>query len=255
MWDYEYFITEKFNTIKNSKGYDLNIEIASEQAFAKIKTFKPNTIYVIIKKLSSTLTYNIDTTPVQILVIAEQNQIDMTKDMLETFVNTYNWTSQLDGTTYIKQQYNSPVVLSNFNEISYGYRSIVYVTGTLYLMEDVVDIDTLTIDSKTYKPLSFGFSYQMTGNTQAVGTSVLAETVKSIATFTITMTVPLLNDDLCDKVREIINGTQSGNTNFAFSITFTTGTANISGLNMKLINAQLNTAPNQAPSLSLAFMR
>ena len=69
MWDYEYFITEKFNTIKNSKGYDLNIEIASEQAFAKIKTFKPNTIYVIIKKLSSTLTYNIDTTPVQILVI------------------------------------------------------------------------------------------------------------------------------------------------------------------------------------------
>ena len=254
MWDYEYFITEKLNTIKNSKGYDLNIEIASEQAYAKIKTFEPNTIYVIIKKLSSTLTYNIDTTPVQILAIAEQNQIDMTKDILDTFVNTYNWTSQLNGTTYVKQQYTSPVVLSNFNEVSYGYRSVFYITGTLYVMEEVVDIDTLEIDDVVYKPLSFGFAYQMSGNTQAVGNSYLAETVKSIATFTITLSVPLLNDTLCTKVREIMNGTQSGNTNFKFEITFTTGTANIE-LNMKLTNAQLNTAPNQAPSLNLSFMR
>ena len=254
MWDYEYFITEKLNQIKNTNDYDINIEVASEQAFAKIKTFKPNTIYVIIKKLASTLTYNITTQPVQILTIAEQNQLDITKALLESFVNTYNWTTDLDETTYIKQQYSSPVVLSNFNEVSYGYRSIVYVTGTLYVMEDVVDIDTLEIDGTEYKPLTFGFSYQMTGNTQAVGTSILAETVKSVATFTVTLSVPLLNDDLCNKVRQIMNGTLSGNTNFLFEITFTTGTANIE-TNMKLINAQLQTAPNTAPSLNLSFMR
>lgn len=254
MWDYEYFITEKLNQIKNTNNYDINIEVASEQAFAKIKTFKPNTIYVIIKKLASTLTYNITTQPVQILTIAEQNQLDITKALLESFVNTYNWTTDLDNTTYVKQQYSSPVVLSNFNEVSYGYRSIVYVTGTLYVMEDVVDIDTLEIDGTEYKPLTFGFSYQMTGNTQAVGTSILAETVKSVATFTVTLSVPLLNDDLCNKVRQIMNGTLSGNTNFLFEITFTTGTANIE-TNMKLINAQLQTAPNTAPSLNLSFMR
>ena len=254
MWDYEYFITEKLNQIKNTNDYDINIEVASEQAFAKIKTFKPNTIYVIIKKLASTLTYNITTQPVQILTIAEQNQLDITKALLESFVNTYNWTTDLDETTYLKQQYSSPVVLSNFNEVSYGYRSIVYVTGTLYVMENVVDIDTLEIDGTEYKPLTFGFSYQMTGNTQAVGTSILAETVKSVATFTVTLSVPLLNDDLCNKVRQIMNGTLSGNTNFLFEITFTTGTANIE-TNMKLINAQLQTAPNTAPSLNLSFMR
>lgn len=254
MWDYEYFITEKLNQIKNTNNYDINIEVASEQAFAKIKTFKPNTIYVIIKKLASTLTYNITTQPVQILTIAEQNQLDITKALLESFVNTYNWTTDLDNTTYVKQQYSSPVVLSNFNEVSYGYRSIVYVTGTLYVMEDVVDIDTLEIDGTEYKPLTFGFSYQMTGNTQAVGTSILAETVKSVATFTVTLSVPLLNDDLCNKVRQIMNGTLSGNTNFLFEITYTTGTANIES-NMKLINAQLQTAPNTAPSLNLSFMR
>lgn len=254
MWDYEYFITEKLNQIKNTNNYDINIEVASEQAFAKIKTFKPNTIYVIIKKLASTLTYNITTQPVQILTIAEQNQLDITKALLESFVNTYNWDAKPYGTTYVKQQYSSPVVLSNFNEVSYGYRSIVYVTGTLYVMENVVDIYSLEIDGTEYKPLTFGFSYQMTGNTQAVGTSILAETVKSVATFTVTLSVPLLNDDLCNKVRQIMNGTLSGNTNFLFEITYTIGTANIES-NMKLINAQLQTAPNTAPSLNLSFMR
>lgn len=253
-WDYEYYVTEKLNTIKNSNNYDINIEIASEQAFAKLKTFNPNTVYVIIKKLSSTITYNIDTIPIQIIAIAEQNDMDKTKELFDIFVNQNNWIASLVGTTYIKQQYTSPVVLSNFNEVSYGYRSVIYVTGTLFIMEDVVDIDELKIDNVKYKPLTFSFSYQMTGNTQAVGTSVIAETVKSIATFTVTLSVPLLDDDLCDKVREIMNGTQSGNTNFAFSITYTKGTANISA-NLKLINAQLNTAPNQAPSLMLSFMR
>lgn len=253
-WDYEYFITEKLNTIKNTKGYEVDIEIASEQAFAKIKSFRPNTIYVIIKMLSSTLTYNIKTQPVQILAITEQNQIDITKDLLSTFVDTYNWYAGLFGTTYIKQQYSAPVVLSNFNEVASGYRSVIYVTGTLYEMEDVVDIDTITIDSATYKPLSFGISYQMTGNTQAVGTSRIAETMKSIATLTITLSVPLLDDALCDKVRSIMNETQSGNTDFAFSITFTSSDYAITG-NYKLINAQVTTAPNQAPSLNLSFMR
>ena len=160
-WNYEYFITEKLNILKNQSGYDVNIEVANEQAFAKIKSFKPNTIYVIIKMLSSTLTYNIDTQPVQILAITEQNQIDITKDLLTRFTEIYNWDAGLFGATYVKQQYSAPVVLSNFNEVEAGYRSVIYVTGTLYLMDDVVDIDTLTIDSATYKPLTFLYFYNL----------------------------------------------------------------------------------------------
>ncbi len=254
MWDYEYFITEKLNIIKNTNEYDINIEIASEQAFAKLKTFNPNTIYVIIKKLASTLTYNITTQPVQILAITEQNQLDITKSLLEEFVNTYNWNASLSDETYVKQQYSSPVVLSNFNEVSYGYRSVIYVAGTLYLMEDVVDIDSLTIDGVEYKPLTFSVAYQMTGNTQAVGTSRIAQTVKNIATLTYTLSVPLLDNDLCNKVRAIMNETTSGNVDFSISVVYTSNTYPLTA-SMKLINAQIITAPNQAPSLNLSFMR
>lgn len=254
MWDYEYFITEKLNQIKNTNDYDINIEIASEQAFAKLKTFNPNTIYVIIKKLASTLTYNITTQPVQILAITEQNQLDITKSLLEEFVNTYNWNASLSDETYVKQQYSSPVVLSNFNEVSYGYRSVIYVAGTLYLMEDVVDIDSLTIDGVEYKPLTFSVAYQMTGNTQAVGTSRIAQTVKNIATLTYTLSVPLLDNDLCNKVRAIMNETTSGNVDFSISVVYTSNTYPLTA-SMKLINAQIITAPNQAPSLNLSFMR
>lgn len=251
--NYELYLTEKLNIIKNTNEYKIDLEISTEQAFAKVKTFKPNTVYVVIKYLSSEFSYNLLTQPIQILAIAEQNQIDITRAIFEEFTNTWNWKTIDSGTTYAKQQYSTPVVLSNFNEVGFGYRSVVYVSGTLQIMENVNDIEEIEIDYVNYKPLSFSISYQMTGNTQAVGDSRLAVTEKNMATLTVSMAIPLLDNDLCNKCLEIINGTRSGNESFWFWIGF------ISGIdiqyNLKLVSCQILTAPNQAPSLQLAFMR
>ena len=252
-WDYELYITEKLNEIKISKNYDIDLQISSEQAFAKIKDFKPNTIYVVLKYLSSTYSYNVLSQPVQIMAISEQNQIDITKDILSTFTNSYNWVSVVDSTTYIKQQYSTPVVLSNFNEVGFGYRSLVYITGTLEIMDDLIDVSSISIDSVTYKPIAFSLSYQMTGNTQPVGTSKIAVTQKNISTLNFTMVVSFVNDNLCSKVLGIINETTNGNDGFSFVVTFSNSTTITT--TMKLINAKIDTSPNQPPSLNLSFMR
>ena len=64
MFDYEYFLTEKLNTIKLANNWDIDLEISNEQAFAKIKTFLPNTIYVVIKRLATNYQYNVLTMPI-----------------------------------------------------------------------------------------------------------------------------------------------------------------------------------------------
>ena len=262
-WDYEAYITEKLNYIKSFLGYDIDLEISNEQAFAKIKTFKPNTIYVVIKYLSSEYSYSLLSQPIQILAISEQNQIDMTRTIFENFTSQNNWKTAYDyeytnniitNVTMVKQQYNTPVVLSNFNEVGFGYRSVVYTTGTLQIMENINDIyGKVTIDGTGYDTIACSIAYQMSGNTQAVGSSRIAITEKSMATITITLTVPLLNNTFCNKCLDIAFGNTNGNSTFTFSIAFYSGKT--LALDFKLTSCQIVTAPNQAPSLQLGFMR
>lgn len=251
--NYELYLTEKLNTIKNTRQYDINIEISTEQAFAKIKTFDPKTVYVIIKYLTSSITLEAKTQPIQILCLAEQNQIDISRALFDEFANTYNWVSYTEGTTYTKQQYSTPVVLSNFNEVGFGYRSVIYIAGTLYIMEEVVDVEGLEIDDNSITPLTFSMSYAMTGNTQPVGNSYIATTVKNIATLSITMSIPMTNTDLVEKVISIMSGDDSGNQDFKFN--FTLDGVEFDDQNFKLISASFVTAPNSVPALQLGFMR
>mgnify|MGYP003288694812 CR=1 FL=1 len=101
--------------------------------------------------------------------------------------------------TYIKQDYREPVVLSNFNEVSYGFRSIIYISATLYIMENIIDISEINIktstsaedEGETVKPIGSGISYSMTPNTQPIPPTLLATSVKSVSTLSLTLSVPL----------------------------------------------------------------
>ena len=57
-------------------------------------------------------------------------------------------------------------------------------------------------------------------------------------------------DDLVDRVTSIIKGVDDGNE--SFTIAFTLGIS--FNKTMRLISAQIMTAPNQIPSLQLGFM-
>lgn len=255
MDNYQNFIALELETIKQEKEYDFNIIVATELAYAKTTTFAPNTIYVIIKMLASDLTYNIRQQPLQIMVVTEQNRIDQTKDLMETFVSRNNWTSSIENGVYTKQQYNTPVVISNFNEIGYGYRSLIYINGILQIMEDIVDIEEFKIDTIEYKPLGLGISYQMSGNTQALSDTKIAVTEKNMSTLSLTFTLPLTKSTFTNDILKIIGEIESGNKNFAVSLKFNTDTPTIISTTMKLISASIETAPNQAPSLKIGLMR
>ena len=255
MENYQNFLTLELEAIKQEKNYDVNIIVATEVAYAKMQTFAPNTIYVVIKMLASNLTYNIKQQPLQIMVVSEQNRIDQTKDIMETFVTRNNWTSSIENGVYTKQQYNSPVVISNFNEIGYGTRSLIYVNGLLQIMEDIIDIEEFKIDTVEYKPLGLGIAYQMSGNTQALSNTKIAVTEKNMSTLSVTFTLPLTASSFTNNVLAIMNETESGNKEFNVSLKFNTNPATTIITTMKLISASIETAPNQAPSLKIGLMR
>lgn len=263
-FNYENYLIRELSVIKNQldEGNAFMLLIANEQAFTKQKNFDPNTIYIIIKQLASSMEYNATTTPIQLLALCEQNNMEFTQELLTTFTETYNWKAHTESGTYIKEQYAKPVVLSNFNEVGYGYRSVLYVSGTILTMDNVLDIKDLKINSVDIQPLSFNISYGMSGNTQQLfGATTLAQTIGSVSTLSIGMTIPLVSNNVTTTILSIISGQTSKNTDFSMS--FYVGSTSFFGLTgttpntlaFKLQSVSITTAPNQVPALQLAFIR
>lgn len=250
--DYEVYLLEQLNKVKNSLQMDdIVIEIAEEQSFVKMDKLTPDTIYVVVKYLESDLTWYDKTTPIQLIILSEQDSLDKAKIIFNKFANDKNWEVIISGTTYMKTQYNSPVVLNNYAEVSFGYRSVLFMSGVLITMENVVDVTEVKIDNKDVKPLGFTLSYAMATNTQQKVGEGIASSVKTVSTLSIAMTIPLISCDLVTKVINIINESLFGNDNF--TVAFSLGTA--ISKNMKLTSAQINTAPDAVPSLNLGFTR
>jgi hypothetical protein len=91
----------------------------------------------------------------------------------------------------------------------------------------------------------------MTPDTQQFPNSELSKTEKSTAGVSISFAVPLKATDFHRKVLRIISGELSGNTSFAVSFMF----GNVSfSYSMKLLSAQPNDDPEQAPGLNIGLI-
>lgn len=270
-FDYNELLCQQLYSLQASQGLsDFEFEVDSEQAFLKKKDLDPKTIYVLTKDLQSDKSIGVDTQPVQILVLTEQNSLDIAKAFFSKFAETYNFRAHfqsVDGqTTWIKQQYSDPVVLSNFNTIAAGYRSVMYISATLYIMYDVVDLHDLTIDDEEIQALSFDLAYNMTPNTQQLGgDQYISTSVKSISTLAITITIPVVNSDLTEKILGIMDEkdntpsdsddltTYGGNEDFLFD--FYLGTHHFEDKILKLISADFGAAIDNIPAIRLGFMK
>ena len=261
-WNYETKLKEYIAKAVRDVGdvaKDLTFEVAEEQAFVKMEELKPGTIYVVIKYLSTTNTLDATTQPIQILISCEQNSIQASQIVFSKLVESHNFEEIIENGTYVKQDYREPVVLSNFNQVSYGYRTLMYISATLFIMEDIIDVGGLSIkiggnNAENVKPINFNIAYSMTPNTQPVPPDRLASSVKSLSTFSLTFSVPLSNKyNFITTLAQIMNGTVSGNTDLNMS--FNLGSVPFTNIPMKVVSIQVVTAINAIPSIQIGLIK
>ena len=259
-------------------GYEAaDFEISDEQSFAKKKDLRPKTVYVLTRALQNDIGIGVDTQPLQMLVLTEQNEIERTKGFFAEYAKRYNFDAftedYSDGgasyTRYVKQQYTEPVVLSNFNAVSYGYRSVLYMSATFLVLDRYVDLHGLTIDGESVTPLSASLSYGMSPNTQQLSTGYISRSVKSMSTLSLTIDVPVLEDALFDKAMAIIAETDDASTdvdeddqvvdptsyggNENFYVSFYVGSKLIEK-RMKLTVFEFTHAVDSIPTMHIGFM-
>ena len=287
--NYENYLRRELNFLKNDMGLDsFDLVVDTEQSIIKRKDLKPRTIYVLIKYNTSTMQLGAITQPVQIMILSEQDTLDTTRMLFSTFAQSYNWQpydyeysdgngNTLSGT--MKQQYSEPVVLSNFNEIEYGYRSVLYISATLFIAENFADLKSLKIDGEEITVASFVMTYAMTPNTQQTRSNYISTSVKNISSLAITFQVPVLQNNFLTKVLKIINEKDAaasasdtlygGNENFEFDFYigsthfgYEYHTNNLGVVIVdtphkyfKLTSATFTTLPTGIPGLELGFIK
>lgn len=110
-------------------GY--NIDISEEQQFFKNNKRNPGTIYIVVKFSSGSIDFGQVNLPISIQAIAEQDKNEVCQTLLLEFCHKYNLKWDNDRT--IRQAYQAPYVLSNFNEVFEGFRSLLYLNGVILL--------------------------------------------------------------------------------------------------------------------------
>lgn len=274
-FDYNELLRQKIYSLQRTLELNsVTFVIDSEQAFLKYKDLEPNTVYALTRDLQNDNSIGVDTQPVQVLVLSEQNSLDIVKSFFTEFAKKYNFEAvsqtykddqNVTHTIWVKQQYSDPVVLSNFNTVDYGYRSVLYIAVNLFIMYDVVDLKDLKIDGADYKALTWDMAYSMTPNTQQVSNEYISKSIKSVSSLAITITLPVVESALITKVLAILDESDTtstdtgdtlsygGNENFYFD--FYLGSKHFENKKMKLVSADIGTAINNIPAIRLGFIK
>ena len=131
-------IENQFNEIIHSgdcvyKGF--HVSVAEEQDFNRIKCQDDtNHIYIVVKFLAADINYGQVLLPITITAVSEDRKLDVCKRLLFEFADRNNM--RIDENSTIKQFYTSPQVMSNFEEIYDGYRSLLYLSGVFTINEN-----------------------------------------------------------------------------------------------------------------------
>lgn len=239
------------------------IILSNEQQFIKEKDKHPNSIFIVVKFLSGNFNYGQYVQPVTVLALAEKNKFEVCQKLLNEYVSRWhNSETREAGNDLIKQTYTSPAIMSNFNEVGEGYRSLMYLSGIFLVGENsnpVEKIEWFNNETNEYEqipvltstwtwsallePQSF---YSLKGRTKS-------ET--RTATFTLSFTLFHKNDAFGNIILDLpcSDDDETINPDFKFKLTWKSGKNKI--VIMKCVDFSGTQNIGEFPVLNISFTR
>ena len=221
---------------KNSDKYgQYSLVIANERAMDEERFYSHNTIYIVVKFLSSYIYYGQAVVPITLRILSEQNTIEIAQQLMIEFAMTYNLKE--NDTQTIKQVYQTPSVTTNFNEVFTGYRTAFFVTGTFVISknsnpfkveiaptDDIYDSENL--DNNVFAVISSGLSSIIQTDSQPFyDTNGNIDTLGQFRAVGISFSTFMIDSAFCNKCLDValgLNG-RTPKTKFKLKITFKNG--------------------------------
>jgi len=241
-------------------GY--TFKVVEEASFADPDE-NAKTILVVVKYLTGIIMSSSVAYPIQLMIYSEANGIEVARYILDTFATTKNMTAFIRNFKYYKQTYSTTVLMSQFNPGPDGFRGMLYLSGTLVVTENIMDIAYIKVMGKRLSTNNVTISYNAQPDNQRIGSAELNTTKKHSAT--IMLQFDTINiDDVADgtavgnrfytALKNIRNGTVSGNTTFLVELYKANDTL-YESYTMIIINHAVIYVPGDLPRIQLTMMK
>lgn len=239
-------------------GYDFTLTnelqfVKDKKNFQELKN-NPKKIFIVVKFLPATINYGQTLLPILINAIGEKNKLDVSYRLLIEYAERYNLEFSQDGTT--KQYYQSPTVLSNFNEIGDGYRSLLSLSGTFQISENINDFELIyKNDNKTYTvpAISTSGSFDIQLESQAFyDTSDTTTSTGKVGTMVVNCTCYMEDTELVNRCLKIATKVLGVNTSFTFDLIFRNG-LKIENATFKMANFSFEKNIGNLPVCTMTF--
>ena len=216
-------------------------------------------IFIVIKYYPAVLNFGQILMPIQLDVISEANKIDIAKRLLYAFAETYNLEFNDDYT--IKQYFQSPSILSNFNEIGTNYRSLMTMRGTLQISENSNLIKSISlVNGNEITNLGFitsNINFDVQLETQSLyNQDNITKSWARVGTLVLNFSIYLTNDSFCNKILSImakdnVNAPDGIATLFNLRLLFKNGIE--IKQNFRFANATIQQNMGELPVINLTF--
>ena len=190
--------------------------------------------------------------PVQLLAYTKDPE--GVSSTLRDFAKTYSGTMFNEDLEWVRQFYDTPVVLTSGQGGGIYHYSQVSLLGTLIVSTNISDIKKVEIDGEEYFTTSRKISYVAKTETEPTGNNRIGETdvISSLIEFQCTMENKA--NAVSSKIRAIREGNISGNTTFEIKLTMTDNDY-VETYSMKLTSHTIDSSNATSPVLALTFAR
>lgn len=238
-----------------------NIILSNEQQFIKNKDRTPNSIYIVVKFAPSSLNYGQFVQSITVTALAEQNKFDVCQRLLLEYVSRYHLSEPIYvGDDIIKQTYTTPAVMSNFNEMDYGYRTLMHFSGVFLVGENSNPLIKISWENELGELEEIPFlTSHWNWNTQLdsqgfYSTNGRTTSEARTGTFVLGFSIFQTSSDFCTKILEMVFDNSLGvNQTFTFTLQFKNGISR--QMDLKCVQVENNQNIGEFPSIVLSFTR
>jgi hypothetical protein len=216
--DYKDYIRERLQELTDTK-----IIVVNEVDFNF--TSDDNAITVVIKNNGGAVNGNVKFMPIQFDIYSSLD-VQETLAVFNEFVNRYSNTYMNLGLDFYKQDYNTPVVATNFLDVG-TTKSYIYITGTLLITTDISDVKEIWIDNKLINHLQCDVIYSASFNPAKASGEDFVETLLESASLTINMRMFCQNDVFSQQLKLIRRGELSPNHEFLIKLVYNDATEEV----------------------------
>lgn len=196
--EYKDYLEEKLNELSDTKIVvveELNYEYEP----------KEDEILVVLKNLNGTIVNSSYFQPIQLNIFSSKDIVG-TRDLFTEFVKRYSNTHTNIDFTYYKQDYSTPIDVSNFLEIGSTFKTMFIINGTLVINQNLMDVSKVILNGFEINYEKCNITYSAVVNSFKDTTNKLQSVTIPNANTSIYITLFIENNGFINYLKLLRNG-------------------------------------------------